>query len=154
MFSFSLCLLQHFACMLYKFGCQWFLKMFLGLGTAFSEHGIPMSLSFLRAVFKGPLFIVRHVGTVMPVVFLNKTECIWNIARWTNKLLGGMCTLWHVSYKSVCLFGFFFPPKKVFIKMWLLPFHKHFRQRSGWRFRFLPIMLISVGFSGSKVQGQ
>lgn len=76
-------------------------------GTAFSEHGIPMSLNFLRAVLKGPLFVMRHFWTVMLVIFLNKTECIWNIARWTNKLLGEMCTLWNVSYKSVCLFVFF-----------------------------------------------
>lgn len=104
---FFFCLLQHFACMLYKFGCQWFLKMFLETGTAFSEHGIPMSLNFLRAVLKGPLFVMRHIWTVMLVIFLNKTECIWNIARWTNKLLREMCTLWNVSYRSVCLFVFF-----------------------------------------------
>lgn len=83
-------------------------------GTAFSEHGIPMSLNFLRAVLKGPLFVMRHIWTVMLVIFLNKTECIWNIARWTNKLLGEMCTLWNVSYKSVCLFGFF--PQKYLYK--------------------------------------
>ena len=49
---FFFCLPQHFACMLYKFGCQWFLKMFLEMGTAFSEHGTLMSLNFLCAVFK------------------------------------------------------------------------------------------------------
>lgn len=54
-----LCLQQHFACMLYKFGCQWFLKTFLEMGTAFS--GIPMSLNFVYAVFIGPLFIMQHV---------------------------------------------------------------------------------------------
>lgn len=125
---FFLCLLQHFACMLYKFGCLWFLKMFLEMGTAFSEHGILMSLNFPRAVFRGPLVIMWHVWTVMLVIFLNKTECIWNIARWTNKLLGEMCTLWHVSYKSVCLLLGFFSPE-VFIQMWPLPNNKHFRQR-------------------------
>lgn len=59
-FFFS-CLLQHFACLRYSFGCQCFLKVSLETGSAFSEPGVLMSLNFLRAVFKGPLFIMRHV---------------------------------------------------------------------------------------------